>query len=310
MSRRFAIIPARALDDKRVECADLRILCALGRETDKHGWCKVKQATIARSANLSRSYVNRRISHLVACGLVEKHDQSLAGRGRGASRYRLMFDIDVPPSDAPDDELGDVLDDDPDAVPDLDSGPDPDVPTVNIGPPDVPPQDTPPVSYDSTAKDTFRSSIPEKVDDDSARARFDLAGLKAALSEASGNAVNWQSPRIAVLAEPVRWLTGDNAVDAGLDLIPTVRCICAARDPADPINSWSYFRKPVFQARDRRLSADLQPNPEPKDTRHDPATRRTSATTDSHDNALQIALSRNAADRAEQEDFERRMASG
>lgn len=236
MSRRFAIIPARALDDDNISNADLRILCAFGRETDKNGWCHVKQKTIATAAGMSRGYINTRIKNLVACGILEQHQQTLTGRGQGASKYRLLFDVIVPTNGENEAHIPDVAIDD-------------------IGGPMYTPEITPPVHSDITPKDTLRSSIPKGV---GSSAREDVI---SSIEKCLGNAVNPRSAKMHTFYVPVGWLTGENACDLELDFIPTVTAICEAAKPQS-ISSWNYFRAAVFRARDERLTPQINPTPE------------------------------------------------
>lgn len=229
MSRRFIILPARILDDEDLTRSDLRILCAFGQETDRNGWCKVKQSTIAEKANLSRPYVNDRIRHLSDAGYLEQHHAIRDGRGRGASRYRLLFDYDVPP------------DADSDASPDA---PDPMSENYDIGPPDVRSNMTSVVNSDLTAKDTFRSSLPENGSVERARGPDLLSRLSDGLRKVTGNAVDWQNPSIAVLTIPLGWVN-HSGFDLDLDILPTVQAICRSREDPEPIRSWNYFRAAI-----------------------------------------------------------------
>lgn len=253
MSRRFIIIPARVIDDPALEAADIRILCAFGRETDRHGWCHVSQNKIATTARLSRGYVNTRIGLLSEAGYLEQHHTVREGRGRGASRYRLLFDFDAPPDT--DSEASD-------------RGSGPDVATDDIGPPMSTLDITPPVHSDLTAKDTSRSSLSERVVE-VAREPSLVDRLSEALRGATGNAVDWESSGIAVLSVPLGWVSGSNPCDLELDVIPSVKALCAARRGAEPIRGWKYFARAIFEARDRRLS----PNPEPKALNHEKRNR-------------------------------------
>lgn len=257
MSRRFAIIPARALDDERLIANDILILCALGRHTDKAGWCAVRQSVIAGAVRLSRAYVNRRIKHIAACGYVEKHSQTKAGRGRVANHYRVLFDVSVPPEA--------------------------DVPDKHNGGADVPLANTPPVFTANTAIDEEREQFNE--DDVTSSAR-----MRELFSEALGNAANPKSHKLHVLLEPIRWTQGENRCDLHLDLLPTIKRL-ASIVPPHSISSWNYFRNAVFEARDLRLAKPN--NPAPNDLtneRHDTRTAKPNQYLDDITRGAQAAI--------------------
>lgn len=99
-----------------------------------------------------------------------------------------------------------------------------------------------------------------------------VPALEALLKSAAGAAVDWEHPNIAVLALPLRWLTGANACSLE-DIANGVRRVALRRQGSPPIKSWSYFQPAIFEQRDARLS----PNPLPVNkTRHDRSQTRTS----------------------------------
>lgn len=90
MPGHLAIVPARAVEDQRLGDAALRCLLALGSHTDKDGWCRVKQSTIASVLGVTRQAVQRQISALIELGYV---GQKRTGR---SSRYRVLLDAKQP----------------------------------------------------------------------------------------------------------------------------------------------------------------------------------------------------------------------
>jgi len=123
-SGRFAIVPARAIDDHRVSRAAKLVLMALGTYSDRHGWCWPKQETLAQRLATTRTKVNRYIAELVEHGYLEVQ------RGRYGNRYRIIYDSDVTIADTPNEP----------AVPQ----------TVTSNLPDVPHRDTPDVPQRDT----------------------------------------------------------------------------------------------------------------------------------------------------------------
>ncbi len=87
MSGHLAVIPARAVTDARVTPAALRVLLAIGSHTDRNGWCRVKEDTLATMIGVSRPAVSRQVSVLRKLGYVE-----VERTGR-SSRYRVVLDV-------------------------------------------------------------------------------------------------------------------------------------------------------------------------------------------------------------------------
>lgn len=69
--QRYAIVPAAALLDKRLNPRDITVLCALGQHTDKHGWCKPSYARIGKMLGVSRQSVSKSVARLQEAGYVE-----------------------------------------------------------------------------------------------------------------------------------------------------------------------------------------------------------------------------------------------
>lgn len=89
---RYSIIPGDALSDPNVKDGHLRVLAVLGTHTDKNGWCKVNQKSIAERVGKSRETVNRIIKDLCELGYVRKEDGWSQSEGRSISRYQVLMD--------------------------------------------------------------------------------------------------------------------------------------------------------------------------------------------------------------------------
>jgi hypothetical protein len=91
-SGRFAVTPARAVEDRRLGDAAYRLLACLGTYSDRDGWCWPSMATLAQRLSITRQAVQQRIDQLTRCGYLEIHRQHRADGGTGTNRYRLLFD--------------------------------------------------------------------------------------------------------------------------------------------------------------------------------------------------------------------------
>lgn len=89
---RFSIVPARAVEDRRLSNAAFRVLAALGTFSDKEGWCWPSMVTLAEMLNTSRQAPQRQIRKLSKLGYIEKSRQHRADGGNTSNRYRLLFD--------------------------------------------------------------------------------------------------------------------------------------------------------------------------------------------------------------------------
>lgn len=93
---RFSIIPGWIVTDPRLKGNDLRVLCLLGRHTDKHGWCRRSQVKMAQQLGCARSTVQAALDRLGELGVVEKHvEESRDGRD-SAHSYRVIYDAPPP----------------------------------------------------------------------------------------------------------------------------------------------------------------------------------------------------------------------
>jgi hypothetical protein len=104
MSPRLSIIRGDFPTDQRADIGHFRVYTLIGRHTDAHGWCRLKQITIGVEVGLSRKTVNLKIADLVAWGYVEKCDTDATGR---AIWYRTILDAPMPPPEAMDCEPDD-----------------------------------------------------------------------------------------------------------------------------------------------------------------------------------------------------------
>lgn len=96
---RFSIIPAGAVTDRTLEPRDLKVLCLLGRHTDKAGWCMRSQVKMAREINTSRGSLQNSIDRLCEARWLEKKrlDVEVEEAGKRPSRsyaYRVCLDRD------------------------------------------------------------------------------------------------------------------------------------------------------------------------------------------------------------------------
>lgn len=94
-SGRFAIIPARAIDDRRLGRAALAVLAALGTYSDRDGWCWPATSTLAQRLGTSRQAVSKQIKALVQLGYVETQRRKRPDGGDATTAYRLLFDGDM-----------------------------------------------------------------------------------------------------------------------------------------------------------------------------------------------------------------------
>src|SRR5690349_2916789 len=105
MTARFAIVPARAIDDPNLSHIDLRVLGVIGYHLDRHSnEAFPKQATIAARLGVTRETVNRSIARLVKNGYVRVRPTSRQDGGNSTSVYHVI--LDPPPGDVIDASQG------------------------------------------------------------------------------------------------------------------------------------------------------------------------------------------------------------
>lgn len=69
---RYSIIPGDAATDRRLKGRDLQVLCVLGTNTDKQGWCRRSQVKLAKQIGCGRATVSRALERLTMFGYVEQ----------------------------------------------------------------------------------------------------------------------------------------------------------------------------------------------------------------------------------------------
>ena len=93
---RFAILPARAIEDDRLSRTHIRALGALGTFTDKNGWAWPSVGTMADALGVSRQLVSRCLHDLKAWGYVEIRGRKGEDGGQTSNLYRVLFDRGEP----------------------------------------------------------------------------------------------------------------------------------------------------------------------------------------------------------------------
>jgi hypothetical protein len=91
-SGRFAITPARAVEDERLGDAAYRLLACLGTYADKDGWCWPSMPTLADRLGITRQAVQRSIRQLAEIGYIEVEPRRRPDGSQDRNRYRLLFD--------------------------------------------------------------------------------------------------------------------------------------------------------------------------------------------------------------------------
>jgi len=91
-SGRFAIVPAQAVEDRRIGNAAFRVLACLGTYADRAGWCWPSAKTIGARLELSRTTVIDHIKALAKLGYLEIHQNRRKDGGAATNAYRLLFD--------------------------------------------------------------------------------------------------------------------------------------------------------------------------------------------------------------------------
>ena len=92
---RYSIIPGDFACDPRADVWHFRVLNLIGRHTNAHGWCRLKQIVIGDQIGATRETVNRKLKELVSWGYVEKRAGDATGR---AIYYRTIMDRGEPPN--------------------------------------------------------------------------------------------------------------------------------------------------------------------------------------------------------------------
>lgn len=95
-SGRMSIIPARAVDDNRLEPAALLVLVALGTYGDRDGYCWPSQQVIADRIGVSRQAVGRQITILHNLGYIEIKRLWNKETQKTHNAYKILFDNELP----------------------------------------------------------------------------------------------------------------------------------------------------------------------------------------------------------------------
>jgi hypothetical protein len=90
-SGRYAIIPAWAVEDRRLGNAALRVICCIGTYADRDGRAYPSVRTIAARLGLSRSTVTGHLKELAHLGHLEIRRRARHDGGNAANEYRLLF---------------------------------------------------------------------------------------------------------------------------------------------------------------------------------------------------------------------------
>lgn len=89
---RFAVLPAVAIDDKRISHAAFRVLAKLASYSDRDGWAWPRQSEIAEALGMSRTTAVDHIGQLEQLGYIEVERRFYEHGGQRSSRYRLVYD--------------------------------------------------------------------------------------------------------------------------------------------------------------------------------------------------------------------------
>lgn len=96
-SFRFSVIPARAVDDKRLGSAAIRVLLVLGTYANRDGWCYPSMATIAKRLGISEAAIRKQIRLLERYGYLRVEHRQRENGSTTTNLYRILHDVDIPP---------------------------------------------------------------------------------------------------------------------------------------------------------------------------------------------------------------------
>lgn len=88
-SGRFAIVPARAVEDRRLGAAALRVLALLSAHTDWMGCCKMPMKSIGERIGVSRQAAQQSVSRLADAGYLEVLSGQRQNGGTSTNLYRI-----------------------------------------------------------------------------------------------------------------------------------------------------------------------------------------------------------------------------
>lgn len=96
--RRYSIIPARAMQDERLNGAAYKVLACLGMYANRYGVCWPSQITIGRHTGYGRVHVSRTMAVLIKHGYVRKletrpYPKHIKRRsGKKVNRYQILWE--------------------------------------------------------------------------------------------------------------------------------------------------------------------------------------------------------------------------
>lgn len=96
-SGRFAILPARAIDDARLAPAAVRVLAALSTYADREGWCYPSRRTVAARLGVNVQAVQRQERALVAAGYLQIERRYHPDGAERVPLRRVLYDVQLPP---------------------------------------------------------------------------------------------------------------------------------------------------------------------------------------------------------------------
>ena len=94
-SGRFAIIPARAIDDRKLGNAAFKVLAALGTYGNREGHCWPSLATLAKRLGVTKQAVEKQIGPLAELGYIEIQRRTRPNGSSASNAYKLLFDGDL-----------------------------------------------------------------------------------------------------------------------------------------------------------------------------------------------------------------------
>jgi hypothetical protein len=98
---RFSVIPARALFDRSLGDAGLRVLAILGCHSDRDGWCYPSLAKLASDTGVSRQAVSKQVGVLQELGYLLVVPRCRENGSRTSNKYRMIMDPPQPVVAAP-----------------------------------------------------------------------------------------------------------------------------------------------------------------------------------------------------------------
>src|SRR5258708_1841013 len=95
---RLCIIPAQALEDRRLRSGDILVLNVIGNYVNKsNGWhCWLYHTTIAKTLNMHVDSVRKSTYRLAACGYLKILPRKSRTGGQVANVYQMLFDTNAP----------------------------------------------------------------------------------------------------------------------------------------------------------------------------------------------------------------------